>query len=197
MNYTRANLSETAYTHWLKSDSKQHHKRNNSEQPSKQKGVPNAHKTVAPTQTCPQERQGGGAAHGSDSTDDSKRKSTEESIENQKEVDVATSTKQRDAPIQSEHPEKRAKIDVEMQRECPAFIGVISLFGGVSSVLPAITEILGGQPTIFVGAECDQTLGHLVAEKHGFRLDGQWRKHPSGMSSIYIDDVKKLFRGGM
>ena len=83
-----------------------------------------------------------------------------------------------------------------MKRESPAHIGVISLFDGVSSVLPAVTEVLGGQPAIFVGAECDQTLRHLVAEKHGFRLDGQWRKHPSGMSSIYIDDVKKLFADG-
>ena len=83
-----------------------------------------------------------------------------------------------------------------MRRESPAHIGVISLFDGVSSVLPAVTEVLGGQPAIFVGAECDQTLRHLVAEKHGFRLDGQWRKHPSGMSSIYIDDVKKLFADG-
>ena len=80
-----------------------------------------------------------------------------------------------------------------MRRESPAHIAVVSLFDGVSSVLPAITEVLGGQPAIFVGAECDQTLRHLVSEKHGFRMDGQWKKHPSGMSSIYIDDVKKLF----
>ena len=85
------------------------------------------------------------------------------------------------------------KNDVNMERETLSPIGVISLFDGVSSVLPIVTDILGRQPTIFVGAENDQTLRHLVAEKHGFRLDGKWKKHPSGMCSIYLDDVKKLF----
>ena len=82
---------------------------------------------------------------------------------------------------------------MNMERETLSPIGVISLFDGVSSVLPIITDILGRPPTIFVGAENDQTLRHLVAEKHGFRLDGKWKKHPSGMCSIYLDDVKKLF----
>ena len=95
--------------------------------------------------------------------------------------------------IHSEHVNKRVKSDVNMERETLSPIGIISLFDGVSSVLPIITDILGRQPTIFVGAENDQTLRHLVAEKHGFRLDGKWKKHPSGMCSIYLDDVKKLF----
>ena len=84
--------------------------------------MPKTHKTTAPTQNCSLARHGGSAAHGSDSTDDSKRKSTDESLGKQKEVDVATNINQQDAPIQSDHPEKRAKIDVEMQRECPASI---------------------------------------------------------------------------
>ena len=49
------------------------------------------------------------------------------------------------------------------------------------------------RPLFFVGAENDQTLRHLVAEKFGFRLDGKWKKHSSGMCSIYLNDVKKLF----
>ena len=94
--------------------------------------------------------------------------------------------------IHSEHVSKKSKNDVNMERETLSPIGVISLFDGVSSVLP-ITDILGRPPTIFVGAENDQTLRHLVAEKFGFRLDGKWKKHSSGMCSIYLDDVKKLF----
>ena len=174
------------------SRSKQHPKRTNREHVSKPQNESNAHKTSVPRQHCSQDRQGGSTANGSNSTDDSKRKSTDKSCGNRENEDCKTNTRQQEAPIQSEHPEKRSKIDVEMRRESPAHIGVISLFDGVSSVLPAITEVLGGQPAIFVGAECDQALRHLVAEKHGFRLDGQWRKHPSGMSSIYIDHVKKL-----
>ena len=95
--------------------------------------------------------------------------------------------------IHSEHANKKMKNDVNMERETLSPIGVISLFDGVSSVLPIVSDILGRQPTIFVGAENDQSLRHLVAEKHGFRLDGKWKKHPSGMCSIYLDDVKKLF----
>ena len=184
-----------SYLHGI-SRSKQLQKRNNHEQASGKKSVPNARKNTSPMQPCPQDRHGGSTANGNNSTDDSKRKSTEKFSGNHEERNGKTSAKPQEAPIQSEHPGKRAKIDVEMQRESPARIGVISLFDGVSSVLPAITEVLGGQPAIFVGAECDQTLRHLVAEKHGFRLDGQWKKHLSGMSSIYIDDVRKLFADG-
>ena len=168
--------------------------------------------TVASAKSGSHERHSGSAANGGYSTDDSKRKhkgpsnSTQTSAaaanfdvhqrRTDKQHEDKTNLHQQDAPIQSEHTDKKAKIDVDMKRESPAAIAVISLFDGVSSVLPVITETLGGQPTIFVGAECDQTLRHLVAEKHGFRLDGQWRKHPSGMSSIYIDDIKKLFVDG-
>ena len=98
-----------------------------------------------------------------------------------------------DDNVLTEPSTKRLKGDVEMIREQPAKLGVISLFDGVSSVLSTITELLGVQPNFFIAAECDQVLRHLVAEKHGFRLDGKWSRHPSGMISIYIDDVKKLF----
>ena len=54
--------------------------------------------------------------------------------------------------------------------------GIISLFGGVSSVLPAIRGVLGIQPAIFVGAECNKIRRHLVAERHGLRLDGRMEK---------------------
>ena len=78
--------------------------------------------------------------------------------------------------IHSEHVSKKSKNDVNMERETLSPIGIISLFDGVSSVLPIITDILGRPPTIFVGAENDQTLRHLVAEKFGFRLDGKMEK---------------------
>ena len=177
------------------SRSKQLHKRNTHEHVAKPHNDPNIRTMSVPRQHCSQNGQSGSTANGGNYTDEFKRKPMSENCGNQKDGSDKNDTTH-DAPIQAEHPDKKSKIDVEMRRESPAHIAVVSLFDGVSSVLPAITEVLGGQPAIFVGAECDQTLRHLVSEKHGFRMDGQWKKHPSGMSSIYIDDVKKLFADG-
>ena len=91
------------------SRSKQHQKRNNHAHASGQNSVSNAHRTTGPMQHCPQDRHGGSTANGSNSTDDSKRKSTEKLNGNHEEGSCKTSTKLQEAPIQSEHPEKKSQ----------------------------------------------------------------------------------------
>ena len=79
----------------------------------------------------------------------------------------------------------------EVKNECLP-IGVISLFDGIGTTLEIVKECLGAYPSVFIAVENDITLRQIVAEKHGFRKDGKWKKHASGMWSRYLCDVRNI-----
>ena len=93
----------------------------------------------------------------------------------------------------TESPAKRAQIDAEISAPVAAKLVVISLFDGVGSILKIITERLRTTPCVYVAAENDPVLRHLVAEKYNFRHNNEWTTLASGTTALYLDDVKKLF----
>ena len=105
------------------SQSKQRPKRNNLEHASKPHNDANAHKTSVPKQQFSQDRQSGSTANGSNSTDDSKRKSTDKSCGNPEDGNGRTSTRQQEVPIQSEHPEKNPRLMLRCEEKALPILG--------------------------------------------------------------------------
>ena len=52
--------------------------------------------------------------------------------------------------------------------------GIISLFDGVSSVVPILKKKFGYPPTAVILAECDLSLRQLVCTEFGYRSDEKW-----------------------
>ena len=63
--------------------------------------------------------------------------------------------------------------------------GVISLFDGVSSVVPALCRKLGRNPAVVVLAELDPALRELVSFEFGYCRQETWRASFAGCPSIY------------
>ncbi len=74
--------------------------------------------------------------------------------------------------------------------------GVISLFDGVSSVVPIILKKkLGYPPVAAILAECDRSLRELVCTEFGYRSDEKWGYTQDGMAVLYLRDVNAVING--
>ena len=71
--------------------------------------------------------------------------------------------------------------------------GVISLFDGVSTVVPALHEKIGYPPTVILLAEIDITFPALVCAEFGYRPDQNWgrTKHGSACLMTTVDACMK------
>ena len=72
--------------------------------------------------------------------------------------------------------------------------GVISLFDGVSTVVPTLQKKLGYAPTVIVLAEIDVSLRALVCAEFGYRPDQTWGRTKHGSASLYVKDVNTLLK---
>ena len=78
--------------------------------------------------------------------------------------------------------------------EIDAEYGVISLFDGVSTVIPTLQKKLGQPPTVIVLAEIDVSLRALVCAEFGYRPDQTWGRTKHGSASLYVKDVNSLLK---
>ena len=74
--------------------------------------------------------------------------------------------------------------------------GVISLFDGVSSVVPILCNKLRQLPAVAILAEVDTSLSELVAFEFGYCTQERWRFSFAGVPTIYVKDVRRLFDKG-
>ena len=74
--------------------------------------------------------------------------------------------------------------------------GVISLFDGVSSVVPLLTQKFGYAPTVAILAENDTAVRTVVCAEFGYRADEQWGFTPQGMAALYLKDVHTVIANG-
>ena len=70
--------------------------------------------------------------------------------------------------------------------------GVISLFDGVSSVVPTLTRKFGYAPAVAILAENDIDVRAVVCAEFGYRADEQWSFTPQGTAALYAKDVHSL-----
>ena len=70
--------------------------------------------------------------------------------------------------------------------------GVISLFDGVSSVVPTLTRKFGYAPTVAILAENDTAIRTVVCAEFGYRADEQWGFTPQGTAALYLKDVHSI-----
>ena len=73
--------------------------------------------------------------------------------------------------------------------------GIISLFDGVSSVVPILKKKFGYPPTAVILAECDLSLRQLVCTEFGYRSDEKWGFTPEGSAVLYVKDVRYIIDG--
>ena len=78
--------------------------------------------------------------------------------------------------------------------EINADYGIISLFDGVSTVVPTLQKKLGQSPTVIVLAEIDVSLRALVCAEFGYRPDQTWGRTKHGSASLYVKDVNSLLK---
>ena len=67
--------------------------------------------------------------------------------------------------------------------------GVISLFDGVSTVMPIRRKKFGYPPVAAILAECDLSLRELVCTEYGYRSDEKWGYTVEGSAVLYLKDV--------
>ena len=70
--------------------------------------------------------------------------------------------------------------------------GVISLFDGVSSVVPILKRKFGYPPVAAILAECDLALRELVCTEFGYRSDEKWGYTQDGSAVLYLKDVQVI-----
>ena len=73
--------------------------------------------------------------------------------------------------------------------------GIISLFDGVSSVVPILKKKLGYPPVAVILAECDRSLRQLVRTEFDYRSDEKWGYTPDGSAVLYLRDVNSIIAG--
>ena len=78
--------------------------------------------------------------------------------------------------------------------EINADYGIISLFDGVSTVVPTLQKELGHPPAVIVLAEIDVSLRALVCAEFGYRPDQTWGRTKHGSASLYVKDVNTLLK---
>ena len=70
--------------------------------------------------------------------------------------------------------------------------GVISLFDGVSSVVPALIKKFGYAPAVAILAENDIDVRAVVCAEFGYRADEQWSFTSQRTAALYVKDVHSL-----
>ncbi len=73
--------------------------------------------------------------------------------------------------------------------------GVISLFDGVSTVMPILKKKFGHPPVAAILAECDLSLRELVCTEFGYRSDEKWGYTQDGSAVLYLKDVHAVIKG--
>ena len=73
--------------------------------------------------------------------------------------------------------------------------GVVSLFDGVSTVMPILKKKFGYPPVAAILAECDLSLGELVCTEFGYRSDEKWGYTQDGSAVLYLKDVHAIIKG--
>ena len=120
---------------------------------------------------------------------------------------VAKSNYQEEGKVKSCQQSKSSQIATKRHAqekdqccEPPSFpkgnYGVISLFDGVSSVVPALCRKLKRNPSVIVLAEIDPALRELVSFEFGYCRQETWQVAFSGCPSIYVKDVRRLLENG-
>ena len=71
---------------------------------------------------------------------------------------------------------------------------LISLFDGCGSTFEIVKRRFGYAPSLFLAAEKDETLRHIVAEQLGLNLREAWSKTRHHTTALYIKDVMTLFQ---
>ena len=88
---------------------------------------------------------------------------------------------------------------VEPATSAGAFVsgryGIISLFDGVSSVVPILKKKLGYRPVAVILAKCDRSLRQLVCTEFDYRSDERWGYTPDGSAVLYLRDVNSVIAG--
>ena len=74
--------------------------------------------------------------------------------------------------------------------------GVISLFDGVSSVVPLLKKKIGYAPVVVILAENDNRIRSLVCAEFGYRSDEEWCYVMDGSAVLYLRDVHSLVANG-
>ena len=70
--------------------------------------------------------------------------------------------------------------------------GVISLFDGVSSVVPILTRKFGYAPSVAILTENDTAVRTVVCAEFGYRADEEWGFTPQGTAALYLKDVHSV-----
>ena len=90
--------------------------------------------------------------------------------------------------------EVKDNLDEELQPR--GRYGVISLFDGVSSVVPLLKKKIGYAPVVVILAENDNRIRSLVCEEFGYRSDEEWCYAMDGSAVLYLRDVHSLVANG-
>ena len=90
--------------------------------------------------------------------------------------------------------EVKDSLDEELQQR--GRYGVISLFDGVSSVVPLLKKKIGYAPVVVILAENDNSIRSLVCAEFGYRSDEEWCYVMDGSAVLYLRDVHSLVANG-
>ena len=99
-------------------------------------------------------------------------------------------------------PDLVENLSEEVKENCKAELqpqgryGVISLFDGVSSVVPLLKKKLGYAPVAAILAENDNRIRSLVCAEFGYRSDEEWCYVIDGSAVLYLRDVHSLVANG-
>ena len=78
------------------------------------------------------------------------------------------------------------------QAQTKCAYGVISLFDGVSSVVPALIKKFGYAPAVAILAENDIDVRAVVCAEFGYRANEQWSFTSQRTAALYVKDVHSL-----
>ena len=82
--------------------------------------------------------------------------------------------------------------ETSKQAQIKSGYGVITLFDGVSSVVPTLTKKFGYALAVAILAENDIEVRAVVCAEFGYRADEQWSFTPQGTAALYVKDVHSL-----
>ena len=96
--------------------------------------------------------------------------------------------------VEQSREEVKDNLDEELQPQ--GRYGVISLFDGVSSVVPLLKKKIGYAPVVVILAENDNRIRSLVCAEFGYRSDEEWCYVMDGSAVLYLRDVHSLVANG-
>ena len=96
--------------------------------------------------------------------------------------------------VEQSREEVKDNLDEEIQPR--GRYGVISLFDGVSSVVPLLKKKIGYAPVVVILAENDNRIRSLVCAEFGYRSDEEWCYALDGSAILYLRDVHSLVANG-